>query len=150
MASGFPSQFLRNNGDGTATWLLQDRGVNSMTVFAADYVKVDINGGGMAIEFYYSQKHQQQMTELGAIDALEAAHPLLHRALRYAGLPEDRPFKIIQTTEFLFGGFAKQNISVISEASFTANNLSNPEKGASGAEVLAHEIIHQWWGLGAS
>lgn len=149
VASGFPSQFLRNNGDGTATWLLQDRGVNSMTVFAADYVKVDINGGGMAIEFYYSQKHQQQMTALGAIDALEAAIRYCTEHYGMRAFPEDRPFKIIQTTEFLFGGFAKQNISVISEASFTANNLSNPEKGASGAEVLAHEIIHQWWGLGA-
>ena len=119
MASGFPSQFLRNNGDGTATWLLQDRGVNSMTVFAADYVKVDINGGGMAIEFYYSQKHQQQMTALGAIDALEAAIRYCTEHYGMRAFPEDRPFKIIQTTEFLFGGFAKQNISVISEASFT-------------------------------
>ena len=62
--------------------------------------------------------------------------------------PEDRPFKIIQTTEFLFGGFAKQNISVISEASFTANNLSNPERGQWRRSARPW-IIHQWWGLGA-
>ncbi len=88
------------------------------------------------------------MTALGAIDALEAAIRYCTEHYGMRAFPEDRPFKIIQTTEFLFGGFAKQNISVISEASFTANNLSNPER-ASGAEVLAHEIIHQWWGLGA-
>jgi len=48
----------------------------------------------------------------------------------------------------MFGGFARDNISAISEDSFTAINLQNKDIGASGAEVLAHEIIHQWWGLG--
>lgn len=149
VASGYPSQLLRDNGDGTATWLLRDRGERSMTLFAGDYVKVDIEGGGMAIEFYYSQKHQQQMTELGALDALEAAIQYCTNHYGPRAFPEDRPFKIIQVSEFLFGGFAKMNISAISENSFTAQNLTDLEKGASGAEVLAHEIIHQWWGLGA-
>lgn len=35
-----------------------------------------------------------------------------------------------------------------SETMFTAENLSDPLKGAGAAEVFAHEIIHQWWGMG--
>lgn len=58
----------------------------------------------MAIEFYYSQKHQQQMTALGAHDALEAAIRYCTEHYGMRAFPEDRPFKIIQTTEFLFGG----------------------------------------------
>lgn len=33
------------------------------------------------------------------------------------------------------------------EIYFSKENLSNPSKGASAAEVIAHEIIHQWWGV---
>ena len=60
-----------------------------MTVFAADYVKVDINGGGMAIEFYYSQKHQQQMTALGAIDVFGAAIRYCTEHYGMRAFPED-------------------------------------------------------------
>ena len=48
----------------------------------------------------------------------------------------------------MFGGFAASNISSTLEESFTVKNLQDTNKGATGAEVLAHEIIHQWWGLG--
>ena len=35
------------------------------------------------------------------------------------------------------------------ETYFSDANLSDKQKGASSAEVLAHEIVHQWWGLSA-
>lgn len=63
---------------------------------------------------------------------------------------EDKPFKIVQMTAFEFGGFANRNISGMGESYFSDENLQNPDKGPGGAEVLAHEIIHQWWGLGAT
>ena len=31
---------------------------------------------------------------------------------------------------------------------FTAQNLSDAGKGAASGEVMIHELVHQWWGLG--
>ena len=63
---------------------------------------------------------------------------------------QDKPFKIVQSTVFQFGGSASGNISQMGESYFSDQNLASPDKGADSAEVLAHEIIHQWWGLGVS
>jgi aminopeptidase N len=46
------------------------------------------------------------------------------------------------------GGYAGKGASVMSEDSFNEQGLKDSKKGASGSEVLAHEIVHQWWGLG--
>ena len=35
------------------------------------------------------------------------------------------------------------------EQDFTAQNLHNSEKGGIPGEVMIHELVHQWWGLGA-
>ena len=35
-----------------------------------------------------------------------------------------------------------------SEADFTAANLGDAGKGAGAGEVMIHELVHQWWGLG--
>ena len=34
------------------------------------------------------------------------------------------------------------------EQDFTAQNLHNSEKGGIPGEVMIHEMVHQWWGLG--
>ena len=46
------------------------------------------------------------------------------------------------------GGYAAAGASVMGEESFNEQGLKDPLKGAGGSEVLAHEIVHQWWGLG--
>lgn len=148
VSSGYEAQKLQDNADGTATWLAHDKGTEGLSVFAGDYVKVDLKGGGMPIEFYYSRKHEQQIKTMGAIEAMEDAIEFCTRNYGPRAFTQDRPFKIIQVTELLFGGFARDNISAVGESSFTAENLTDVQKGASGAEVLAHEIVHQWWGLG--
>ena len=38
--------------------------------------------------------------------------------------------------------------SLLDEADFTAQNLSDAGKGAASGEVMIHELVHQWWGLG--
>lgn len=148
VTSGFTPERVSENGDGTATWRVQNKGSTSISLFAADFAKVDLEGGGMPIEFWFSEKHREELTTMGALQAMEDAVRFCTEHYGPRAFTDEKPFKIIQGTEFMFGGFARDNISMINEESFTAENLTNREKGASGAEVLAHEIIHQWWGLG--
>lgn len=148
LSSGYTSQKLQDNGDGTATWQVGDKSTTRLSVFAGDYEKADLKGGGIPIEFYYSKKHARQMQNMGAIETMEAAIAFCTRNYGPRIFSQDRPFKIVQGTELIFGGFARDNLSAVSEDSFTVENLTDMRKGANGAEVLAHEIIHQWWGLG--
>lgn len=45
------------------------------------------------------------------------------------------------------GGKAYENISYMEENVFNSNTFDNLGEGSNGAEVLAHEICHQWWGI---
>lgn len=148
VTSGYEAELLSNNVDGTKTWVAGDTGGHTMLLIAGDYVKADLDGGGMPIEFYYSRKHQEQLESIDAISIMEAAVAYCTEHYGPRGFTPGQPFKIIQGTEFLFGGFATYNVSAILEDSFTVKNMQDKNKGASGTEVLAHEIIHQWWGLG--
>ncbi len=129
-------------------WSIQDTGRSALSVYAADFVKADLEGGGIPIEFYFSEKHREQLESLNAVSSMEAAVAYCTEHYGPRTFEQGKPFKILQLTEFQFGGFASGNISATMEESFTVENLQDKEKGASGAEVLAHEIIHQWWGLG--
>ena len=46
------------------------------------------------------------------------------------------------------GGYAVDGASLLDEADFTAHNLGDAGKGGGAAEVMIHELVHQWWGLG--
>ena len=46
------------------------------------------------------------------------------------------------------GGYAGDGASLLDEADFTAHNLGDAGKGGGAAEVMSHELVHQWWGLG--
>ena len=46
------------------------------------------------------------------------------------------------------GGYAGEGASLLDEADFTAANLADGQKGAVPGEVMLHELVHQWWGLG--
>lgn len=133
---------------GRQIWSIEDTGRSPRSLYAADFVKVDLEGGGMPIEFYFSAKHREQLEGLDALASMEAAVAYCTEHYGPRTFEQGKPFKILQLTEFEFGGFASGNLSGTLEESFTVKNLEDREKGASGAEVLAHEIIHQWWGLG--
>ena len=147
VTTGYAVELVSNNKH-TKTWAASDSGTASMRLWAADYVKVDLQGGGIPIEFYYSHKHQKQLEEINAIPVIEAAITYCTEHYGSRSFEQGKPFKIIQCTEFMFGGYAASNTSGVLEESFTVKNLQDTDKGASGVEVLAHEIIHQWWGLG--
>lgn len=146
VATGDTVKLLSENADGTKTWLARDTG-SGLTLYAGDYVKTELAGAGMPIEFYYSRKHQASMEKLSAKQVME--YTIAYCTARYGRLPftPGRPLKIIQNSAFMFGGGAFSNFSVMGETYFSDMNLNDRKNGASSAEVLAHETVHQWWGL---
>lgn len=139
---------ISSNDDGTTSWRIEDSGTDRLWLFAGDYISTDLDAGnGTTIPFYYSKKYQTRLED-GALGLMERA---IQYCTTHYGPRSDRgaAFKILQTKAFEFGGFAVGNISGMGESYFSDENLSDPDKGPGSAEVLAHEIIHQWWGLGA-
>ena len=131
---------------GTKTWSMDNEGA-SMVLEAADYVQRSLTAAGLNIEFYYNRKHEAVMEEIGAAELMEDVISFCTEL--YGPLPfsEDIPLKLIQSTAYGGGGYASFNLSVMNESIFSPENLGDLEIGASSQEVLAHEIIHQWWGL---
>lgn len=149
VSTGSPKQ-LSDNRDGTVSWVITDQGTDRIQLFAGDYVYKELaTGSGMPIQFYYSKKYQSRL-ENGALELMEQAIAYCTSHYGPRSFTEDKPFKIVQLTAFQFGGFANRSISGMGETYFSDENLNNPDKGPASAEVLAHEIIHQWWGLGAT
>ena len=50
-----------------ATWRYEDDSAGGI-VYAGDYIRQDIQAGGMDIEFYYGRKHQAVMEAAGIRD----------------------------------------------------------------------------------
>lgn len=149
VATGDTVKLLSENDDGTKTWLAHDTG-SRLSIFAGDYVKLEIDGGNIPVEFYHSSKHQRVMEKMDAQNIME--HTIAYNTDHYGPLlfaTPGSPFKIIQSSAFLFGGGAIRNCSFMGESYFSDENLNNKQHGASSGEVLSHEIVHQWWGLSA-
>lgn len=139
---------ITENVDGTVTWRMEDTGTDRLFLYAGDYVAKELSAGdGTTLPFYYSKKYQSRM-ESGALELMEQAvqYCMAHYGPKFIS---GNGFQVIQTTAFNFGGFAQSNISGMGESYFSDENLKDPDKGPGSAEVLAHEIIHQWWGLEA-
>ena len=141
-------EIAHNTEDKTKTWLISEKGV-SASLFAADYVMHKIDAGGLDIEFYYSRKHEQAMQGMKAEEVMKEV--IDYCTEKFGPLPYSTglPLKLIQSTAYMMGGQAYRNFSVMGETYFSDENLNDPQKGADSMQVLAHEIIHQWWGLSA-
>lgn len=147
VATGEQEKIISQNNDGTTTWAIKDVG-DRISLYAGDYVKKTINVSGINMEFYYSRKHDDIMNRIKVQETIEQV--VNYCASHYGTLPftEEYPLKLVQSTAYRMGGGAYRNFSQMGETTFSEYNLSDPKKGANGTEVLAHEISHQWWGLG--
>ena len=103
-------------------------------------------GVNAAITFV-KRKHQEVMEAAGAAEAVKAVAD--YCAAHYGPLSfgAEGALKLIQS-RVSGGGYAAGGASLLDEADFTAANLSNAQKGGGAAEVMIHELVHQWWGLG--
>ena len=106
-----------------------------------------IANGGLSIEFYYGRRHQAVME---AANASEAVQAVVSYCLEHYGLPSfgaGGSLELVQS-RVSGGGYATTGASLLDEPDFTAANLSDTGKGAVPGEVMIHELVHQWWGLG--
>ena len=138
---------VAENGDGTKTWSYKSNHLGGI-LYAGDYIREDIQAGGITVAFYYGRKHQAVMEAAGAADAVRA---VISYCTQHYGFPSafgaTGTLKLIQS-RVSGGGYATAGASLLDEADFTSANLGNTGKGAVPGEVFIHELVHQWWGLG--
>ena len=137
---------VAEHGDGTKTWRYETNRAGGI-LYAGDYVREEIQAGGLTIDFYYGRKHQAVMEAAGAAEAVRAV--MDYCAGHYGSLAfgDGERLKLIQS-RVAGGGYAGDGASLLDEADFTAHNLGDAGKGGGAAEVMIHELVHQWWGLG--
>ena len=140
------AKVVSENDDGTRTWRYEDNGAGGI-LYAGDYVREDIEAGGMTIQFYYGRKHQAVMEAAGAVDAVKAVVDYCTEHYGKLSFGSGETLKLIQS-RVAGGGYATDGASLLDEADFTANNLGDAVKGGGAGEVMIHELVHQWWGLG--
>ena len=138
---------VAENGDGTKTWSYESNHLGGI-LYAGDYIREDIQAGGITVAFYYGRKHQAVMEAAGAADAVRA---VISYCTQHYGFPSafgaTGTLKLIQS-RVAGGGYAGEGASLLDEADFTTANLGNTSKGAVPGETFIHELVHQWWGLG--
>ena len=101
----------------------------------------------MTIQFYYGRKHQAVMEAAKAVDAVKEVVDYCTEHYGSLSFGTGETLKLIQS-RVAGGGYATTGASLLDEADFTAANLGNTEKGGGAGEVMIHELVHQWWGLG--
>ncbi len=140
------AEVVAEHGDGTKTWRYETNRAGGI-LYAGDYVREEIQAGGLTIDFYYGRKHQAVMEAAGAAEAVLAV--MDYCAGHYGSLAfgDGERLKLIQS-RVAGGGYAGDGASLLDEADFTAHNLGDADKGGGAAEVMIHELVHQWWGLG--
>ena len=140
------AEVVAEHGDGTKTWRYETNRAGGI-LYAGDYVREEIQAGGLTIDFYYGRKHQAVMEAAGAAEAVLAV--MDYCAGHYGSLAfgDGERLKLIQS-RVAGGGYAGDGASLLDEADFTAHNLGDADKGGGAAEVMIHERVHQWWGLG--
>ena len=87
------------------------------------------------------------MEEAGAAEAVKAVIDYCTEHYGTLSFGAGGRLKLIES-RVVGGGYATEGASLLDEADFTAANLEDGGKGAAAGEVMIHELVHQWWGLG--
>ena len=140
------AEVVAEHEDGTRTWRYEQNSAGGI-LYAGDYIREDIEAGGMTIQFYYGRKHQAVMEAAKAVDAVKEVVDYCTEHYGSLSFGAGETLKLIQS-RVAGGGYAVGGASLLDEADFTAANLGNAEKGGGAGEVMIHELVHQWWGLG--
>ena len=140
------ARVIASHADGTATWRYEADGTGGI-LYAGDYIREDITAGGIGIELYYGRRHQAVMESAGAANAVKAVADYCTAHYGPLSFGSGGTLKLIQS-RVTGGGYATEGASLLDETDFTAANLEDGSKGAGAGEVMIHELVHQWWGLG--
>nr|UWI51706.1 M1 family aminopeptidase [Clostridioides difficile] len=149
--SGISTEKLKvDKKNNECTWKFNTQGTR-LTIIAADYVKKDIQAGGIKVQFYYNRKSEEKINKMNAEKIIKDSIDFYTK--QYGELDRYKviPLKLVEggaTSGVVTGGKAYENISYMTESIFNPGVFeSSIGEGGNGAEVLAHEICHQWWGI---
>lgn len=144
--TGESMKLLSEDGD-KKTWLVQLKGTR-FALMAGDYVMKQLSNEEMPVQFYYSNKHEDNMKNMSAEKVMRDTidYCIIHYG-KLSNVAKNSPLKIVEKTALFPGGLGLPNYSTMTETCFSDKNLSDPLIGASSAEILAHELAHQWWGV---
>ncbi|MFV0395345.1 MAG: hypothetical protein ACK5LC_13280 [Coprobacillaceae bacterium] len=136
-------ELIEEKDNGNNVWQL--RANTSIGIVAGDYISHNIEAAGNNIEFIYSKKHEDIMKDNNVDEVIKEVFDYCTEHYGPLNSYVDNKLRLIEYGSG--GGFANPGVSVMSEDSFSEEGLNDPLKGASGGETLAHEIVHQWWGV---
>lgn len=148
------AECISDNEDGTKTWRVQDS-TPSMKIMAGDFISEEIvtfvsenlEPPEISIQFLYSKKHKPIMDKIQIKEVIKEVFDYCNQNIGIMGYYTTEGLKVIELTSYIAGGIAELGSSSIDEGCFSEAAFSDQNRGATGAEVVAHEIIHQWWGL---
>lgn len=138
---------ISENEDGTKTWKIEKNGEGTI-FYAADFISENLEAGGIPIQFIYSAKHKEIMDEINIRQTIKNVFEYCNEHIGSLSFYGEKGMKLIELSAYMGGGYALNGASAMDENCFSEEGLKDNSKGASGSEVMAHEIIHQWWGLG--
>lgn len=142
----FLEQYTENE-DGTRTWKAQVTSFPNW-ITACDYKVLSFQAAGVDVDLVYSSKYDENMKKYQIPEAITDVMNYCSSHLGKLKSTTNGSLLMVERTANNGGGNAVEGSVEWSETMFTAENLSDPLKGAGAAEVFAHEIIHQWWGMG--
>lgn len=116
-------------------------------LYGGNYCSKIIDADGSLVEFYYSSTQSDWMEEYHADEILKQVFLYCGSHYGHLHFEAEHGLSLIEIPS-IGGGYAGKGSSVMGEESFYRQSFEDALKGSGGDEVLAHEIIHQWWGLG--
>ena len=131
---------------GMVRWRLNNHS-DRIILYVGDYTSRHIEAAAMDVEFYYSKKHDRAMADFNVDSVIKDVFEYCARHIGPLSFMKGGTLRLIEIG-MDGGGYAGAGCSAMGESSFSQQSLSDHLRGAGGDEVLAHEIIHQWWGVG--
>ena len=135
-------EVIGENEDGTRTWRF-----SGYCMFAGDYIREDVETSAGNVSFYYGTKHKEVFDEIGVKNVIRTVMDYCTERYGCLYTLSENGLKLIEN-RVTDNGYAGNGASLMNEADFTKNNLKDTSKGATGGEIMIHELVHQWWGLG--
>jgi hypothetical protein len=140
--------------DGMKTWKYSMKCQDiDLGVFASEYKQETIQVGNRSVEFYYTPQHESYIKALDIGGNIKNIFEYYEQNI--GSYPfDDVPLKIVESSIYKTGGHSTSNIVTVSEYVFNRNNVPINTMiditFSHDVGLIAHEIAHQWWGLGVS
>ncbi len=140
------SHLIKDNYDGTKTWRLSSDYIPFINLYAYDRTISSINTANMSMDFYYAHKSKPVMEKYNVNGTFKEAIEFCEKHYGVLSNLDNNKLVLLQTAGS-GGGAPFKGVCTYGELAFAEDGLKDTNKGASGIEVMAHELIHQWWGL---